>query len=154
MAVLNTTYINIVIVRLERMITMINSQEEAFKFIMDRLQKGVFPSNSIKFNSHGHSIVLSQPNKYYVIFKRQPFEMFGKAFPQAKEQRGESVNEEVVGYAVSGNFTFLFVYPDGTIWEIASEKFRRIAKENEFIRKTATGEITYSVPMGALNRWF
>lgn len=90
--------------------------------------------------------------KYLLVYKRNFFMSFGRIF--SMRGIGESLNEEIVEYAISkGIHELLFVYHDGMVYAISPQEFKDYATSHKTIRQTASGELTMSVVLSILKRW-
>jgi len=90
---------------------------------------------------------------YWLLYKREFFRSFGKIF--GYKGCGESINKEWVECAID-NYeitAFIFVYPKGYVYIIPPLEIKKFAENNNTIRKTKSGETTYSVPISFLRRW-
>jgi hypothetical protein len=90
--------------------------------------------------------------KYLLVYKRNFFMSFGRIF--SMRGIGESLNEEIVEYAISkGIHELLFVYKDGMVYAISPQEFKDYATNHKTIRQTASGELTMSIVLSILRRW-
>lgn len=132
---------------------MVSNQNEAVRVVTEVLLKNRKAKilNLTILNNSKHAIISTDVGNFYVVFKRDFFNSFGQIFND--KGVGESINEESLEFADKQKANLLFVYPDGKIYTISAMLFKKLAKENEWIRKTSTGEETYSIPVRYLTRW-
>ena len=132
---------------------MVSNQPEAervvTKILVDTRKAQIL--NITRLNNLRHSIISTDIGNFYVLYKSDFFNSFGVIF--GDKGVGESCNEDSLRYAEENKANLLFVYPDGKIYTISAMLFRKIATENNWIRKTSTGETTYSIPVRYLTRW-
>ena len=123
----------------------------AIEVINRTLQEdNVVEVSPLNYNRH-YLLTTKKGMRYYMLFKREFFMSFGKIF--GFKGIGESVNEEYMHTARRLADTFMFVYPDGKVYISPVGEAYNFAKKNETIRKTKSGETTYSFPVKMLRSW-
>lgn len=132
---------------------MVSTQREAELVVTNILQRDRKAKilSITKTNDFKHSIISTDIGNFYVLFKRDFFNSFGKIFNESGV--GESINDDALRRAEETKANLLFVYTDGKIYTISSMLFRKLSKENNWSRKTEAGELTYSIPVRYLTRW-
>lgn len=134
---------------------MINKISECLKvavpLISKRTQDKVMGVRKINKNRH-YCIYTEKHLSYYLLYKRDFFNSFGKIFNL--KGCGESINMNFLQYALRNKFdAFLIMYQKGYVYVVPPQEFIDYAIANNTIRETKSGEITASVPLGLLRRW-
>ena len=132
---------------------MVKSQSESVQLVINKLTMEKHSSIfSVKnANEERHTLISCDTGNFYVIFKRDFFNSFGKIFNEMGV--GESCNSEALMFAEKNKANLLFVYTDGKVYTISSSLFKKLAEDNKWIRQTKADERTYSIPLKYLTRW-
>jgi len=131
---------------------MINLPNDALREVSKQLRtKGDSLKQVLMNNKYGHRLIETNlRNRYYIVFKKEYYKTFGDEFG-TKEGYGESINVEYLDNAIARNaHLILFVHTDAKIYAINPIKLKAIGHKR--IQKNGV-EMTYSVPLKALERW-
>lgn len=136
----------------------INNMKEAIDYtsraLANHLGGCILTVNPTNHNRHYYLKIATKEGvlRLWVMFKRELFLSFGKIFNT--EGAGESINHSILKQIVEeGLDKIVVVYESGNIYALEPQQWEWIAYKNRYIRKTESGEVTASVPIGKLERW-
>lgn len=116
---------------------MIQCQDSAFReFFKEMKRRGHLKTFPIDEYNHGrHRLIQIDRKRYYVVYKRDWFNTFGKQF-NLKEYSGvgESINKEYLELALNRNAEkIVFIHPDG-MFGIYPALIKNFCEKNDLVR--------------------
>jgi hypothetical protein len=154
----------------------------AFDYLKDLLRQGYKVKMVTPLNKGRHLLIEYQKHGseryyyFYAIFKHtfmhsfnQLFKHFVDSYPEFEGQ-GESINVEFLEYARRREATLLFIYPDGSIYQIESNLVKNFCMKNDLVRTQerrneylieygngsveVVNETTYTFPIKLMSRFY
>ncbi len=133
----------------------IYNQDSGFKKVLKELIE-----NDINFkvktrNKSRHKHIISDIGSFYLLYKREYFNTFGKQFKSTEFTSGESINKDALLYCFRNKVKLLIFIHKTEVKCVSPEFFYKIALKNKWIRRQERSNLysegiihekTYSIP--------
>jgi len=116
--------------------------EMASRYLVLQLKREGHKLDQIVDKQYGkHKLIMTQEgNKFYLLYKREPFNTWYKQFPQLNKVGFpifcvDSVNREILNKILQSRIDFIFiVYQDGLVLKIDPTNWKDRCRNNNLIR--------------------